>query len=118
MARLAFAIDYLQRVLGALGHDHDLAKTINMQNSLGAGSIHYAAAYGHAELVQFLVGQRGDVNLLDKSDRTPLVHAVVNDERRAIEALCTLGADINRRDMYGMCAPPRDLCCQCGCWCC
>jgi ankyrin repeat protein len=98
---LAFAINYLQRVLGVFGEDYDLAKTVNMRNALGAVPLHYASAYGHGEMVVFLIGQRGDANALDKSDRTPLVHAVVNDERRAIEALCNNGADITRRDVFG-----------------
>lgn len=83
------------------GQGYDLGVIINAMNNDGRTALHFAAAYGHPELVTFLCGQRANVNAMDKEDRSALMHAVINSQPACIEALCEAGADVKLRDKTG-----------------
>merc|ERR1712129_219889 len=53
----------------------------------GNNGIHYAAAYGRKELLEFLIKNSGDVNKKNTAGQTPLALATKNKQAAAIDFL-------------------------------
>lgn len=49
---------------------------------IGYASIHLASMFGYTDIVAYLIAKGQDVDLLDKHDMTPLMHAVSNIRNR------------------------------------
>lgn len=74
------------------------ATTDGSNNAAGRTLLHYATGYGEPEIIKMLVREYGfDVNVRDKSGRTPLFYAAwtATPVRSVISLLVTLGADIH-----------------------
>ncbi|EWM26677.1 hypothetical protein Naga_100001g196 [Nannochloropsis gaditana] len=71
---------------------------VNSADEFGYTCLHAASSYGHVELIQFLVGRGGDVDVRDPDGDTPL-H--VCEDVAAAEALVTHGADPQARNNQG-----------------
>jgi len=66
----------------------------NAANS-GRARIHYAAIHGDVQLLRNLVQHGADIEMT-LNGKTPLILALENNKPEIVEALCNLGADINR----------------------
>lgn len=60
--------------------------------------LHYAAAQGNYELVEYLLEKKARVLAKDKYKRSPLVHAVKNGHVKVASLLLQNGADWNQAD--------------------
>jgi len=60
-----------------------------------------AAKKGHVEEVQKLVSSGADINERDTLGQTPLMLAIIADQRTTVELLVELGADVNLQDKNG-----------------
>ncbi|CAE7249848.1 AKR2A [Symbiodinium pilosum] len=58
----------------------------------GGNAIHYAAAYGRKELLQYFISAKGDVNKQNTQGQTPLALAQKNKMKDAIDLLTKSGA--------------------------
>jgi ankyrin repeat protein/beta-lactamase regulating signal transducer with metallopeptidase domain len=85
----------------------DLAKVKALIDNLGPISsegderwmpLHWAASYGHKDVVQLLLANKADVNEKDEDGRTPL-HAVTRKD--VAQLLLAKGADVNAKDENG-----------------
>ncbi|XP_048653637.1 putative ankyrin repeat domain-containing protein 20A2, partial [Marmota marmota marmota] len=63
--------------------------------------LHYACAYGQAEVVAFLVKNKCDINLCDSDNNTPLIKAIQQQEEECATILLENGADVNVQDPNG-----------------
>ena len=61
-------------------------------------ALHYAAEYGHLEIVELLLANGADVNRRDDDQATPLYFAAVGGFVEVARLLLDYGADINARD--------------------
>jgi len=77
---------------------------VNAADEFGYTCLHAAASYGHADLVQFLIGRGGNVALRDPDGDTPL-H--VCEEGNVAQVLIGSGADPQSRNSDGK--RPHDL---------
>ena len=59
----------------------------------GRGLIHYAAQFGHCDIVRLLKEKGLDVNMKDNNGLTPLHDAALFSQSDAVKALLELGAD-------------------------
>merc|ERR1712050_731866 len=56
-------------------------------DSSGGSGIHYAAAYGRKDLLEFLIKNGGDVNKKNTAGQTPLALATKNKQNAPMELL-------------------------------
>lgn len=55
--------------------------------------LHFAAAYNHFDLLQWLLENKANINCKDKCGRTPLILAVRNGHTKIVSQLLKRGAD-------------------------
>jgi ankyrin repeat protein len=65
---------------------------VNKELLAGRMAIHYAADYGHADVVEYLISKGADVNLPDKHGISPLLCAVYEDHVDVVRLLVNKGA--------------------------
>lgn len=85
----------------------------SMQDAYGRIPLHYAAMYGHNELIDDLVStDRSTVNTPDLDDFTPLIHAINHGKFTCVEKLLFYSAYVNpvKDDSH----IPLNLACQYG----
>ena len=78
---------------------------LNLVDEKGRNAVHWAARYGQAEVVDWLIKNcHADVNLRDKDGLTPLHHAALYGNERVVKKLMELDPrpDVNRRDKRGV----------------
>lgn len=63
----------------------------------GTTALHFAAASGRVDIIQFLLLQGAYTNAWDAKGRTPLHKAAENGHATAVEALLAAGADASLR---------------------
>jgi len=73
-------------------------KTMDFDSTL---PLHHAASNGQAEMCEFLIEKKCDVNALDKLKRTPLMDAAEVGCLEAVKVLLKHTADIDARDSEG-----------------
>lgn len=61
--------------------------SVNLLDASGMAPLHYAAAYGHIQMIDFLVESKADVNAESNSRRTPLELACMYKKNSATEEL-------------------------------
>jgi ankyrin repeat protein len=72
--------------------------TVKINDEIGRSRfrpLHFAAAQGNYELVEFLLDRKGKVLAMDKFKRTPLIHAVKNGHVKVAALLLRHGSDWN-----------------------
>ncbi|XP_067657975.1 ankyrin repeat domain-containing protein 55-like [Haliotis asinina] len=75
---------------------------INLADHSGKTAVHFAAAAGHAEIVQLLSGIPGcDLEALDPDDRTPLHWAAATGQTDCVKTLLSLNVSPNPVDAEG-----------------
>ncbi|XP_071090913.1 ankyrin repeat domain-containing protein 55-like [Haliotis cracherodii] len=85
-----------------LASSTDGAELINLADHSGKTAVHFAAAAGHAEIVQLLSGFPGcDLEALDPDDRTPLHWASATGQTESIKTLLALNVSPNPVDAEG-----------------
>lgn len=63
--------------------------------------LHYAAASGNTEILDFLLKAGLDINAQDKEGWTPLMTAVIQSKKDAVKFLCSNGADLELKNLIG-----------------
>ena len=63
--------------------------------------LHYAAAFGHKDIVELLLANKSEVNAVDSDGRTPLHLAAYTGQTDVAGLLLTNGADVNTFDRGG-----------------
>lgn len=61
-------------------------------------ALHFAAAYNHLELVEYLLDEGARINAKDKFGRTPLIMASRNGNLAILSKLLYYGADFKISD--------------------
>ncbi|XP_065074384.1 transient receptor potential cation channel subfamily A member 1 isoform X2 [Ochlerotatus camptorhynchus] len=61
--------------------------------------LHCAAMFDHPEIVEYLVQEGGDINALDKENRSPLLLSASRGGWRTVMILIRLGANISLKDV-------------------
>ncbi|BAF13246.1 Os03g0758400, partial [Oryza sativa Japonica Group] len=56
---------------------------------------------GNAELCEFLIEEGADVDAVDKTGQTPLMHAVISEDKAVALLLVRHGADVAIEDKEG-----------------
>ena len=64
-------------------------------------ALHYACAYGHLQIVHYLITKGVAVDCLDNYRATPLLIACANGHLSIVNYLLNKGADINQSDCEG-----------------
>ena len=68
-------------------------------NKTGFSILHFAATFGHADDVPYLVRRGARVDAVARDQRTPLVYAILEGHPKVAEALIAAGADVNVRGL-------------------
>jgi hypothetical protein len=76
-------------------HTHTGKRSCTFHDSEGRSLLHWAAFYGHLDIVQFLIQQDAEVNQADNGGWTPLHYAVVEGHDKVVSYLRSRGADLN-----------------------
>ena len=71
------------------------------KNKKGSTALHWAAAYDHKDVAEFLLSNKADVNAKTDEGSTPLHRAAYGDHLDLAELLLTHKADVNAIDKYG-----------------
>ena len=74
---------------------------IGITDSEGLTPLHYAAAYGHNDMVEFLLKNVQDISQQDNIGRTPLHLAAYHGRYRIVELLLKNGYDVSKPDNEG-----------------
>merc|ERR1712217_299061 len=74
---------------------------VNVTDQNGRTAMHWAADYGHPEIINLLAKKGGNVNAKDKFGITPLMAAVFDGRESAVKALLANGADKSIKDSDG-----------------
>ena len=69
--------------------------------------LHYAAGWGHKEIVELLIAEGADVNAMNGAGQTPLHFAAQEGQKEIVELLIAKGADVNAKTNDG--ETPLDL---------
>ncbi|EEC47525.1 predicted protein, partial [Phaeodactylum tricornutum CCAP 1055/1] len=64
-------------------------------------AMHKAAFFGHSNVMEYLIGLKGDVNAVDADGDTPLHDAAKFGHDAVVEALLKAGADKTIRNKEG-----------------
>ena len=81
-----------------LAIDPRLAKS---KNSFGHTPLHYAAYFGHKELVEILISKGAVINAPTENGLTPLHQAAYFGHKDVVEFLISKGADVNATSING-----------------
>jgi len=73
-----------------------------MINEEGFAPIHLAISKGHEQLVRFLMGQAVDIDASTDDGITPLIMACFFDEKRLVQCLLFLGANVHKITKNGL----------------
>ncbi|KAM6290360.1 ankyrin repeat domain-containing protein 26 [Porphyrio hochstetteri] len=109
---VAGAYDLRQKDLGKLHRaaaSGDLAQVrqavkkhgIDGRDKAGRTPLHLACAYGHVDVVTYLVENKCKLNLFDSDNRSPLMKAVQCQQEECVAILLEHGAEPNLADAYG-----------------
>lgn len=72
------------------------AQAVEARGPFGDTLLHYAAREGNEKMISLLVEHGADINARGENGRTPLLSAVIdNDRTKPVKALLDLGADPN-----------------------
>ncbi len=63
--------------------------------------LHYAAGWGHKEIVELLIAEGADVNAMNGAGQTPLHFAAQEGQKEIVELLIAKGADVNAKTNNG-----------------
>lgn len=74
---------------------------INAADKGGATPLHFAARYGHSDMVSYLLGKSADMLKADDCGRTVLHRACEYDNKDVAKIFLDEGMDINVTDNYG-----------------
>lgn len=77
------------------------AVDINSRDTSGKGVMHYAAAWGNMEILEYLFNRRADVNITDLTGASPLHYAAQEEQIEAAKALALREALTNLQDKDG-----------------
>ncbi len=77
------------------------AKGYRSYGSLVKPPLHYAAQYGHKEIVQLLISKGANVKAKTDDGRTPLHSAAAKEHKDIAELLIEKGADVNAKSNKG-----------------
>jgi ankyrin repeat protein/Tol biopolymer transport system component len=75
-------------------------KVLESRDAGGMTPLHFAALWGSAELVNYLIDSGAKLELQDAQTKTPLHRAAVNDRSDIVAVLLRRGAAIEARDDY------------------
>jgi cytohesin len=75
--------------------------SVQSADALGNTPLMWAAAYGHEDVVQFLLANKAAVNARNQEEKTALHWAVGNGNKDVVALLLSNGADVNARDRMG-----------------
>jgi hypothetical protein len=60
---------------------------VNLRNSQGAPALTFAATFGHLEIAELLLKNGADQSLKDSRGKTPLDHAILQENEAMINLL-------------------------------
>ncbi len=63
----------------------DAGADVNVRNSNGAPALTFAATFGHLQLAEWLLQRGADLSLRDSRGKSPLDHAVIQENEAMIE---------------------------------
>ena len=70
---------------------------VDVQNSAGGSALQWAAHHGNLEMVDALVASGANVNLSNRANYTPLIHAIMNQHSACALFLIREKADVNQK---------------------
>lgn len=73
------------------------AEDVNRTLDSGRKPVHYAADFGHADVLEFLISKGADINAPDKHGLTPLICACLEGHYSCVKLLLEKGADKDRK---------------------
>ena len=76
-------------------------KVPDLTDANGQAALHYAALYGNEELIRQCITAQKDINIRDKSDKTPLMLATEIQNLQNLQILIRQGADTTLVDYRG-----------------
>jgi ankyrin repeat protein len=65
----------------------DAGADVNVRNSNGAPALTFAATFGHLQIAEWLLQKGADISLRDSRGKSPLDHAVIQENEAMIELL-------------------------------
>ena len=71
---------------------------VSSPDSHGLTPLHWAAGMGHADMVEWLLANRAEINVKSSNGSTPLHLAAFNGHKETAEALLAHGAEVNARN--------------------
>ncbi|XP_053719932.1 myotrophin [Synchiropus splendidus] len=80
------------------------AEDINRTLEGGRKPLHYAADFGHNDIIDFLISMGADIDVPDKHGFTPLITACFEGHVASVKALLEKGADKNQTTPDGLTA--------------
>ena len=80
---------------------NDIAKFLNVQDTIGQSPLMYARANGCFYLVKLILALDGELNLQDKNGQTALMLACKNGHFDTAQLLLEKGAQVDLQDSYG-----------------
>jgi ankyrin repeat protein len=85
------------------------ASHADVTDSLGRCALHLAADGGHCDVIELLLGAKGDVNAADQRRNTPLVDALAAGHEAAVKLIANHGGTRGDADVsYRLCAAAKD----------
>ena len=89
----------------------ELGINLNQQDTNGYSALHYAVQENNLEIVMLLIKNKIEIDLIDKNGNSALWRASFDrkkTDRKIIEELINVGADIRKKNNYGI-APEKYL---------